>query len=390
MKDKTTIDVMDTTNTIYNFNATGMLQQVLKPLRKLQEDTTLEKIMPDGKVFEPIKVFEEGEYVTSSRNGKLVKFKATKERMEKWVKNAYRDVPFNLDHQKESISEIGWLRAASSKTYVDVDPATGKHALYTQPEFTQAAYDNFIARGRYRDFSLEIDPDSECITGIALTNYPRLKTLTQMSELADLDNPHTEVPTVAVVEEETTTETVEQPLESTKEETTMTDEMKAQLELELKEKLEAELKAEYDAKFSSIQAELETMRKAKEVEEANAKRAALVLEMSKKVDKLILSDDGKSILPAGIKDKAVELFCHIADADEVVMFSTTADGEQEEVKVSATDLLLEILEAQAKFSTVMQDSPLSNGTRIDPNLDEDTRPGVSEALRKIYQRQVVQ
>lgn len=380
---------MNEVNTVYNFSSTGMLQQVLKPLRKLQEDLTLEKIMPDGRVFEPVKVFEEGEYVTSSRNGKLVKFKATKERMETWVKNAYRDVPFNIDHQKESISEIGWLRAASSNTYVDMDPNTGKYALYTQPEFTQAAFDNYISRGRYRDFSLEIDPDNECITGIALTNYPRLKTLTQMSELADMDVDNRDI-VVDAKDAATDVVIIPQPVETeTVKEETMTDELKAQVEQEIKASVEAQLKSEMEAKyaaeFSIMKQELEAMKLAKQQEQANALRAAKVLEMTKKVDRLILDEDGKSVLPAGVKDKAIELFCHLADQDEVLVFS-----EGTETKVSATDLLVDILEAQAKFSEVMQNSPLSNGTVIDPKLDEDVRPGVADALRKIYQRQIQQ
>lgn len=367
---------MSDVNPVYNFSKTGDFHQVLKPLRKLNEDTVIEKIMPDGKVFEPIKVFEEGEYVTSSRNGKMVKFKATKERMEKWVSNAYRDVPFNLDHQKESISEIGWLRSASSNTYVSKDETTGKYALYTQPEFTQEAYDKYIARGRYRDVSLEIDPDNDYITGIALTNYPRLKTLTQMSELADLDKPMSSTedhkPTT-VIEVEIIPEDVKMSVNPE----------------ELKAQIEADLKTQYEAEFSTLRAELEALKVAKAKEEENAKRSALILEMSKKVDKLVLSDEGQSIIPAGVRKQAIELFCHLADQDEVVLFSETG----EETKASAIDLLTEILEAQVKFSEVMNRSPLNNNTDVSRKVNaaaDDERPGVADALRKIYQKAVVQ
>lgn len=369
---------MNDINPVYNFSKTGDFHQNLKSLKKLNEDIVTEKIMPDGKVFEPIKVFEEGEYVTSSRNGKMVKFKATKERMEKWVTNSYRDVPFNLDHQKESISEIGWLRTASGNTYVDIDEKTGKYALYTQPEFTQEAYDKYIARARYRDVSLEIDPDNDFITGIALTNYPRLKTLTQMSELSDLDRPASvqddgtaTKPTTVVVE------IVQKDVEMT--EPVITEDIKT---------AEVDLKAQYEAEFSVLRAEIAALKEAKEKAAADALRNATILEMSKKVDKLILSEDGKSIIPAGVRAQAIELFCHLADKDEVVLFSETGD----EVKTSATDLLTQILEAQVKFSEVMQRSPLDNGTNIDAKLDADEgeRPGVAEALRKIYQKAVVQ
>lgn len=364
----------DDINLVYNFSKTGNLNQELKSLKKLNEDITTEKIMPDGKVFDPIKVFEEGEYVTASRNGKMVKFKATKERMEKWVSNSYRDVPFNLDHQKESISEIGWLRTASGNTYVGIDEKTGKYALYTQPEFTQEAYDKYIARARYRDVSLEIDPDNDYITGIALTNYPRLKTLTQMSELSDLDRPTQDSqPTTVVVE-------IVQKDEKMPE-TEIVEVVKT-------EDVEQKLKAQYEAEFSVLREEIAALKLAKAKEEENAKRSAMILEMSKKVDKLILGEDGTSVIPTGVRAQAIELFCHLADKDEVVLFSETGD----EIKTSATDLLTQILEAQVKFSEVMQRSPLDNGTNIEAKVDADEgeRPGVADALRKIYQKAVVQ
>ena len=391
------------------------LKEVSRPIVALQEDTLSTKLMPDGRVFKPIKVFTEGTYVSTTRSGKPIELVVTKERMERWVKNTIRDIPFNFDHKREpGPNNLGWLRTRTGQAYVAPDPETGKYALYAQPEFTEQLY-SLISNGRYRDVSLEIDTQDDVLVGIAVTNYPRVKTLTQMSEILpeeevkkqeadEIKNLNIDMSFKAWVsnfseeDEEAFKIKVQEAL------STVSTEMKASDAVEVidstteivdnaekvkedivtdQERLELEAKlAEMEAKFSELQAKAAMLEAEKAANERKAKRAQLVLDMSQKADKLILSEKGESFIPAGSREDVIELFCYLAEHNDDVLFSDMGEEKQ----INPVDLFERILSSIAKFSDVMTRTEHTQRVNVSDETQEDER--IREQLRALYANKI--
>lgn len=370
---------------------------------KLKENDATSRIMPDGKVLEPIKVFKEGKYASVTRSGKPIELVVTKERMEKWLANTRRDVPFNEDHNRiAGPNNLGWLRIRSGSSYVAMDPEDGKWALYAQPELTENLY-GLVSNGRYRDVSLEIDTADDLIVGIAVTNYPRVKTLTQMSELApehDTKAMPTSINVIvdALFSEETFVNKLESVLtknqvikDKPKENLMDLEVIKAEFATQLAD-LKASMEANQDAKnkelevikaqAESAQAELEKLRKEKEAAEWQAKRARTILGFSEMVDKMILNDKGETLIPPAVRDDVIELFCHLADSNEVLLFSEL----EEEKQVTPVALLERVLSNIAKFSDIMSRTvPKGNGA-ADVEDDKPADDGYGETLRELFRR----
>lgn len=395
------------------------LREVSRPIVALQEDTLSPKLMPDGRVFKPIKVFTEGTYVSTTRSGKPIELVVTKERMEKWVKNTLRDIPFNFDHKREpGPNNLGWLRTRTGQAYVAPDPETGKYALYAQPEFTEQLY-SLVSNGRYRDVSLEIDTSDDVLVGIAVTNYPRVKTLTQMSEILpeeevkkqeaeemkeiekiekmekiknlNIDMSFKElVSNFSEEDEEAFKLKVQEALgtvstegvDSTIEVVDNAEEVKEDIVTE-QERLEMEAKlAEMEAKFSELQAKAAMLEAEKAANERKAKRAQLVLDMSQKADKLILSEKGESFIPAGSREDVIELFCYLAEHNDEVLFSDMGEEKQ----INPVDLFERILSSIARFSDVMTRTEHTQRVNVNAETQEDER--IREQLRAMYANKI--
>lgn len=394
--------MMDDLNLMFSA-INGGYQEFSASVKNLNEDGNTEKIMPDGKVLQPIKVFKEGTYASITRSGKPIQLVVTKERMEKWLANTRRDVPFNEDHNRiAGPNNLGWLRVRTGAAYVAMDPEDGKWALYAQPELTENLY-GMVKNGRYRDVSLEIDTSDDLLVGIAVTNYPRVKTLTQMSELAPEHDPKAMPDSVnervvealfnndsfvnkleAVFSKSPTIKTTEE----VKENKVDIEAVKAEFEAKLaamqtsldaaqKDK-DAELK-KIQAQAEAAQVELDKLRKEKELAEWQAKRAKTILGFSEKVDKLVLNEKGESVIPAGLRDDVVELFAFLSDHNEQALFSELEEDKQ----VSPVDLLERIFTGLAKFHDVMTRTPADNGAApIDPEADVDN--GYADTLRNLF------
>ena len=391
---------MDDLNILFSSLGTGF-KETIKPLRSLEIDDSKPTLMPDGKLLQPIKVFSEGEYASITRSGKPVKLVVTKERMEKWLSNTRRDVPFNEDHNRVAgPNNFGWLRVRTGSAYVAMDPEDGKWALYAQPELTESLY-SMVKNGRYRDVSLEIDTTDDLLVGIAVTNYPRVKTLTQMSELAAEHDPkampaNVNEQVVNLLFDNTNfvnkleaifSKTVikNKPEENLMDLETMKAEFEAklaemQLQVESVNKSKDEELAAVKAQAEAVQAELLKIQKEKELAEWQAKRAKTILGFSEKVSNLVLNDKGESMIPAGIQDDVVELFAFLADRNEELLFSEL----EEEKQVNPVDLFERILTGVAKFNDIMHKTPTTNGA-ADIEVDEPATD-YGDTLRALFRK----
>lgn len=386
---------MEDINILFS-NLSDGFQETIKPIRSLDLDTSNATLMPDGKLLRPIKVFSEGEYASITRSGKPVKLVVTKERMEKWLQNTRRDVPFNEDHTRVAgPNNLGWLRVRTGSAYVAIDPEDGKWGLYAQPELTENLY-NQVQSGRYRDVSLEIDTAEDLLVGIAVTNYPRVKTLTQMSELAEEPKPTNNVNVVVdtLFGNDNFISKLEaifgdQAIKNKTQENTMDLEtMKADFEAKLaamqtqldetEKAKEAEL-ATIKAQAEEAQAELARITKEKELAEWQAHRAKTILGFSEKVSSLVLNEKGESLIPAGVQEDVVELFAFLADHNEQALFSDL-DAEKQ---INPVDLFERIVTSIAKFNDIMYKVPALNGAQSVEDVVENPSE-YGETLRNLF------
>lgn len=136
------------------------------------------------------------------------------------------------------------------------------------------------------------------------------------------------------------------------------------------------------AQAEAAQTELEKLRKEKELAEWQAKRAKTILGFSEMVDKMILNEKGETLIPPAIREDVVELFCHLADNNEVALFSDLEEDKQ----VTPVALLERILTSIAKFSDIMTRTvPVGNGAAdIDPEKEVDS--GYGDTLRDLFRR----
>lgn len=319
--------------------------------KAIRFDESIPPQLEGAKVLSPVMVFKEGDYVTLRRNGTPVPFKADRNRMEAWLRNTLRDSPVNYDHKRtDGPNTTGWLRVSTGNAYLETDPRDGKLALWAQPELGEEALGH-VQAGRYRDMSIEIDPQTETIVGLALTNYPRVKNITQFSEGEDM--PVDETPKTEPV-----VETTEVPAGPSTEEFNELKGLLAEAQALLKQQAE---KAAADLA-------------AAEAEAAKLRKEAQTAEFSEWVQSnLILDADGNSAIPVAKKDAVVELMLFAANADEgTMLFSETENA------ASPLDTLKDLLGAITKTQLVGEAAPAG----LAPKVPEAEAFGLVEYVKR--------
>lgn len=317
---------------------------------RLSFDDVTPPHLTGARVLAPVMVFKEGDYVTLKRNGTPVPFKADKARMEKWLQNTVRDSAVNYDHvTKPGPNTTGWLRVATGKSYLAPDPRDGKLALWSQPELGEEAL-NHVENGRYRDMSIEIDPLTESIVGLALTNHPKVKNITQFSETGEQVPEDTNAPVPVTLPPEVQAQFSE-----------MAEQVRTLTAALAKSEQE---KADQVAAAQAIAAE----------EAAKARKA----EFSDWVNQNLVKDaEGKSAIPVGLAPQIVELMVFADQAgQDVVLFSDT------EQATSPADLVKTIFSSLDRAEIIGSATPADMGLGAPDVEQEDTGFGLVDYVKK--------
>lgn len=312
-------------------------------------DDTLTPHLTGARVLAPVMVFKEGDYVTLRRNGIAVPFKADKDRMERWLQNTVRDSAINYDHHRtEGPNETGWLRIATGKSYVAPDPRDGKMALWAQPELGEQAL-NFVQTGQYRDMSIEIDPETESIVGLALTNHPKVKNITQFSE-----GEHVTVPKTEPDKTETPAAVID-PVAFA----------------DLQTRLEAA-----EAALSAERARREAEVALAEADAAKARLDARKAEFSDWVQTNLIKDaDGLSAVPVGAKDQLVELMLFMDGAGSDVLLFSEIEGAEAASPVDGFKAFLGILN---RVQAIGESAPGG----LAPTVEDENDTGLVAHIKK--------
>jgi len=315
---------------LFDFNEDGQAQQVTLPA-KFPVDESVEPLFAGNLVSKPLAIAKEGTYVKLFNDGRKVvakKIRITKADLEAMVANAKRDVPLNLDHFQGGPNEYGWVRAKTLPMRVEKD-ADGRAALYAQVEVTPLSAE-LVEKGKYRDFSPELDLMQKRLRGLAFTNYPVMQEIHQFSdEVVDSQPDFSEEPVVDI------------------------EAMKAELV--------AQLQAEFSEKLSALEAQVAAEREARLAAEREATTHRLALEFSDRVNKLIKDEEGKSrILPAQA-EAVLNLYLFAAQHEESVI----EFGEGEQAKsVSPVTLLDEVFSALPAIKLLGQE--VDEGVSVEP------------------------
>ncbi|ABU96920.1 hypothetical protein [Thermus phage P23-45] len=130
-----------------------------------------------NKVIGPKPLVAEGTYyVYDLYSDKYIKRVITKQDLEKYFRNATRDVAVNYEHDRTS-GVKGWVRLRDTKYLGEIQTPDGpKTAIFAAIELMPEAAE-LVAKGYYRDVSIELKPISYEITGLALTAYPVIRHL---------------------------------------------------------------------------------------------------------------------------------------------------------------------------------------------------------------------
>ena len=325
-------------------NGLSAVESLLPITKNIDFDDTLTPHLAGAKVLAPVMIFKEGDYVTLRSDGKKVPFRADRARMERWLQNTMRDSAVNYDHNRTTgPNEVGWLRVVSGKTFLKEDPRDGKLALWAQPELGPEAL-NYVQTGKYRDMSIEIDPETESIVGLGLTNHPKVKNITQFSEIGDPAPAGTDGGNV------TTPNPDPNPAPLTKE----------QLLAALPEELR-NMFSELQSAVSTLQADKEAAELARQqAEDARVAAEALAARESARAEfsdwvqnTLILDGEGKTAVPVALKDDIVELMAVFAEqGDGKLMLFSDSDKQ-----ISALDLFKQVFSALPRVQLIGEAAP---------------------------------
>lgn len=155
-------------------------------------DQSVPALYEGSKVTKPVPVMVEGVYHVFDRSEKKFKeVKITAEDIVAYHKNTPRDVAINYEH-KHGGEPKGWLRLRDTASVKPVKTRDGERmALFASLELFPEAADA-VARGAFRDGSIELRPYSKEIVGQALTAYPVMRDVQFYGELS-ADDPNTPV-----------------------------------------------------------------------------------------------------------------------------------------------------------------------------------------------------
>ena len=295
----------------------------------------------DGNIVsQPMAIAKEGTYFKAGYDdaGKTVlrKIVITAADLSDMAANVRRDVPLNAEHEKYGPNYYGWVRAKTAPVAVQ-QGEDGLMSLFAHVEVTLEAL-GLIEKGRFRDFSPELDLVQKRLTGLALTNYPVMQEIHQFSEV--VEEP-------ASLGASGTAQAPAQP-DAIFSEAPMTEAEKQTLMAELRASVEAEFSTLLDGLTTALEAE----KTARVAAERSARVSKLTLEFSDKIAGLVKSKEGKAkLLPAGV-DAATALYVFCSEHAG----ATVTLGDETLSPAQLLDKVFESVPATKLFSQTADDS----------------------------------
>jgi hypothetical protein len=270
-------------------------------------DSNIPPLFSGNKVISPKPLVAEGTYyVYDLYSDKYIKRVITKEDLEKYFRNATRDVAVNYEHDRAG-GVKGWVRLRDTKYMGEIQTPDGpKTAIFAAIELMPEAAE-LVAKGYYRDVSIELKPISYEITGLALTAYPVIRHLQFYSEEASPETP----------------EPAKTEAEELKKDEVYNSEVKMDKETVLSEALQA-----YGLTLEDLAKLPELMAKAKEAERqaAEARRQARFSELRADLEQRVVKD-GLKVAP-GALDALAALYLYAEEYE--VQFSL--NGQNTDLK----------------------------------------------------------
>lgn len=270
---------------------------------------TITPLFSGNKVLDPKPIVVEGTYYLYSGD-KWRKVVITAKDLEKYFNNATRDVAVNYEHNRDDTPK-GWVRLRDTKRLDMLETPEGpKTAIFAAIELMPEAAE-LVAKGVYRDVSIELKPITYEIVGLALTAYPVMRHL-QFSDTAEQD---------LSVEELNMSDKDVLLQEALQEFGITVDELKKLPELlaKAKELEERAREAERLAKFSHIRSELQA-KVASKVAPGALDALAMLYLYAEEHSELKFSLDGKTTDLRGLLDEV------LAGIEAMSVFGETGVG----------------------------------------------------------------
>lgn len=357
--------------------------------RGLQFDDTLSSLFDGTKVTRPVPIMVEGEYAVLNRaTRKYQKVKITAEDIKSYANNTPRDVAVNYEHVRGDRPK-GWVRLKDTARIGTLDTREGpKQALFASLElYDDAAQD--VARGYFRDVSIELKPIVKEIIGTALTSSPVMRDLQfyangPIDEPADV-NPEDGAPAVdepvqdnPIAASEPTAEpgdsSIDNPSDPSKEDTMKDTPADSGQDRQL---VLAEALQEYGLTPEDLKALPDLIHRAEFAERQGRLNAA-----RDRIRKLVTNDQGKTVLTSTGVEAAAQLLVFSQDhADEDLVFSVEGVTDEEgKAKSLDIDALFGELFSSIEAVQVFGQTPGVPADQIEPNIPEGVEGDESAGL----------